>query len=247
MNYAYKNRLTNTTTKDIIDLAMIHERVSNGYYNPIHIYNNEKSYELGCCSLYDECSLVGHCISKIEGNSEKCAYNKNLKAGRVFYSKNANDFSDAVYREVLSIYKSLPTALKAYFDKLLRYFFHEKSNIEKFMKPTGKELNELISLDLLTSRPDIDYIIRCLPVRELEEIYGKEKVKYIKDKLREYNEEKSKVEKRTFRDFLSECIRSGDADISADPLFDKYIVVQLNPIYFRYFIEIAREYVLMKG
>ena len=45
---------------------------------------------IGCCHLYVECSDAGKCL-KEDVYGKQCMYNKNLKAGRIFYGKNKNN------------------------------------------------------------------------------------------------------------------------------------------------------------
>ena len=44
--------------------------------------------EWGCCSRYEACSDAGSCIHPDKEFALKCAYRKNLNAGRIFYGKN---------------------------------------------------------------------------------------------------------------------------------------------------------------
>ena len=202
------------------------------------------SYELGCCSLYYECSMAGHCVSDVDGDSGRCAYNRNLKAGKIFYSRNANDFSDPSYQKVLSVYKSLSENLRNSFHGILRYFFHDKSNSELMMTNATGELRELVSENFLAPYAGaVDFIIGRLLVKDLKSIYG-EKSEQIDEARRAYNDGRPESERKSFKDVLSEYIRCEINGFSSDPLLERYTVIRLNPEYRRYFIEIAREYVL---
>ena len=44
--------------------------------------------EWGCCSRYEACSDASSCIHPDKEFALKCAYRKNLNAGRIFYGKN---------------------------------------------------------------------------------------------------------------------------------------------------------------
>ncbi len=46
------------------------------------------SYKFGCCSKYVECSDAKKCLHKDKLHANGCAYNSNLKEGRIFYGKN---------------------------------------------------------------------------------------------------------------------------------------------------------------
>lgn len=51
-----------------------------------------KNYEgFGCCYLYLECSDAKKCVHKDPFFALCCYYNKNLKEGKIFYGKNANN------------------------------------------------------------------------------------------------------------------------------------------------------------
>lgn len=53
--------------------------------------------EYSCCGRYIECSDAKKCIYPIGvGIPVHCAYNKNLRAGRIFYGKNKNSGGDVL-------------------------------------------------------------------------------------------------------------------------------------------------------
>ncbi len=54
-----------------------------------YIINNYEGF--GCCHLYLECSDAKKCAHKDPFVALCCYYNKNLKAGKIFYGKNANN------------------------------------------------------------------------------------------------------------------------------------------------------------
>lgn len=47
------------------------------------------SGEIGCCSKYEECSDLGHCINPNTDIFMSCAYRRNLEQGKIFYGKDA--------------------------------------------------------------------------------------------------------------------------------------------------------------
>lgn len=55
---------------------------------------------IGCCGLYLKCSDAKQCLHPDSPVSENCLYRKNLEAGRIFYGKNAFDFSPDAYQEL---------------------------------------------------------------------------------------------------------------------------------------------------
>lgn len=55
---------------------------------------------IGCCGLYLKCSDAKQCLHPDLSVSENCLYRKNLEAGRIFYGKNAFDFSPDAYQEL---------------------------------------------------------------------------------------------------------------------------------------------------
>ena len=46
--------------------------------------------DFGCCSRYEACSDVMHCVHPDPNMALCCAYRKNMKAGKIFYGKNRN-------------------------------------------------------------------------------------------------------------------------------------------------------------
>lgn len=76
---------------------------------------------LGCCSLFRECSTAGHCI-QTDAYYKQCAYRKNLEQGKIFYSKNASDFSQQKYDYIIDFRNSLGEQEKNAFDWAILYF-----------------------------------------------------------------------------------------------------------------------------
>ena len=64
--------------------------------NSAAFLNNDPD-AFGCCSRFRSCSDEKRClISQLEYSSH-CSYRKNLESGKIFYGKNAVDFSPAEY------------------------------------------------------------------------------------------------------------------------------------------------------
>lgn len=53
-------------------------------------YEDCSSKDIGCCSHYEECSDVGHCVNTDIETVISCAYRQNLNAGKIFYGENKN-------------------------------------------------------------------------------------------------------------------------------------------------------------
>lgn len=73
------------------DLQIISENV---FYDMLEDSDKDQfkdqSVEFGCCSKYLECSDARKCVHENSDYAEGCAYNKNLKNGKIFYGKNRN-------------------------------------------------------------------------------------------------------------------------------------------------------------
>lgn len=46
--------------------------------------------DFGCCSRYEACSDAGKCINPDQELSTHCYYKRNLRHGKIFYSRNKN-------------------------------------------------------------------------------------------------------------------------------------------------------------
>lgn len=75
--------------------------------------------KLDCCGSYRECSDAKRCVIADRPYSAFCTYRKNLEAGRIFYGKNANNFSLDEYNKILSSVDLLPLDAAKYLDSLL--------------------------------------------------------------------------------------------------------------------------------
>lgn len=84
---------------------------------PAPAVNDPDSF--GCCSRYRECSDSGQCLIVDREYSAYCSYRKQLEGGRVFYGKNATGFDPNRYAEILQRAKSLPTAIRKIFDRIV--------------------------------------------------------------------------------------------------------------------------------
>ena len=77
----------------------------------------------GCCSRYRECSDAGKCVNPNEELSAHCVYRNHLNNGRVFYGKEANDFSASEYKKICQRVDALPQDARQALDNLLIDFF----------------------------------------------------------------------------------------------------------------------------
>lgn len=54
-----------------------------------HSCRNEATFDsFGCCSSFNECSDIGHCIHQNDPEYWGCQYKRNLEKGNIFYGKN---------------------------------------------------------------------------------------------------------------------------------------------------------------
>lgn len=93
------------------------------------IANSPDSF--GCCSSYRACSDAGQCVIADRDYSACCLYRKNLEAGRIFYGKNANDFDQSRYDELLRRVDSLSPEARSAFDTILIDFseYHRSAHL----------------------------------------------------------------------------------------------------------------------
>ena len=75
---------------------------------------------LGCCSLFRDCSKVGHCLHD-DDYHKQCGYRKNLESGKVLYTEKANNFSQERYDYIEDFRNSLSEDEKNIFDEIMFY------------------------------------------------------------------------------------------------------------------------------
>lgn len=64
-------------------LSLLHDISKDKYYSA-----NVESF--GCCSDFNRCSDVGHCLYPDDWDYVGCSYRRNLDKGRIFYGENQN-------------------------------------------------------------------------------------------------------------------------------------------------------------
>ncbi len=99
---------------------------------------------LGCCDLYRKCSEAGHCLAEDEQHTE-CRYRENLKQGRIFFSKCANDFSQQRYDYIKSFRESLNETEKKAFDEIVLYFRFTKRGCARCFCLLTPEIEKVVS------------------------------------------------------------------------------------------------------
>lgn len=115
---------------------------------------DEESYDLmvgvvACCHLYRECSEAGHCICASSDTASKCAYRKNLEAGRVFYGKQATNFHAAVYSELERKVEALSPEAKKVFKGMIADFCKHHRGVQSIIFRSA-HLDEIESLGLFS-------------------------------------------------------------------------------------------------
>ncbi|MBD5111845.1 MAG: hypothetical protein HDT42_04835 [Ruminococcaceae bacterium] len=80
-----------------------------------------KSEQLGCCSLFRNCSLAGHCLQN-DDYYKQCGYRKNLENGKIFYTKKSNNFSQERYDYIENFRHDLNEDERDVFDEIITYF-----------------------------------------------------------------------------------------------------------------------------
>lgn len=99
--------------------------------------------QLGCCSLYRECSRKGHCLQTDE-YYQQCGYCRNLESGKVFYTEKSYLFSQERYDYIVDFYNSLQGTEKAVFNELVTYFMKTKRGCQSCLCVPTNELKTII-------------------------------------------------------------------------------------------------------
>lgn len=125
------SNLNTNATKSIFDMAQ--ENSSDSF----------SQSTVGCCSRYLECSNARHCVSDSVETRSKCAYNKNLQNGLVFYGKNANNFRRNIYEKYVDEYHKLNRAESATLWTILHLFLTERRGLNRELFADEPELFSL--------------------------------------------------------------------------------------------------------
>lgn len=99
--------------------------------------------QLGCCSLYRECSQKGHCLQTDE-YYQQCGYRRNLESSKVFYTEKSYLFSQERYDYIVDFYNSLQGTEKAVFNELVTYFMKTKRACQSCLCVPTNELKTII-------------------------------------------------------------------------------------------------------
>ena len=119
----------------------------------------------GCCHLYRECSNAKRCLQD-EARSANCAYRKNLEAGKIFYGKNVNGFSEGRLNEYINRIEALPAEARRAFDDLLIDCCWARRSRKIVIR--NRFITEIESVGLFKIKPADSYILECCSYRTLE-------------------------------------------------------------------------------
>jgi len=195
---------------------------------------------IGCCHSYYDCSVEKKCISPIFEIYLKCEYRKNLEAGRIFYSKNANDFSMQKYNEIQIKYNHLDRELRMSFELVLHYFICYKRLLEYELFLRTNQLNRLVKSGLLIDiRTDPHRVLDLfLENYLLTLISDKSKYREIVKCLKSSLPSSDKFERK--KELIDYIIK--DDFLALERFYEKYIFVNFNSSLFAYFQEIYLDY-----
>lgn len=133
---------------DRIELSV--PQKSNESTSNMHSINSAESF--GCCSRYRACSDARSCLIPEREYSKNCIYRKKLESGTIFYGKNANLFSAAVYAEFVQRVNALSPQARTIFNDLLIYM-REYYRAVFSCVVRNCFIEELSSVGLFTFRP----------------------------------------------------------------------------------------------
>lgn len=121
----------------------------------------------GCCSRFRSCSDAKRCLISHLDYSAHCSYRKNLENGAIFYGKNANGFSSAVYVEYCQRVKALSDDVRGECYRLLTYFFETKPGSRRVLVDNAPWIQSLADIGLFSVAPCHDYLLSVCGYREL--------------------------------------------------------------------------------
>lgn len=132
----------------------------------------------GCCSRFRSCSDEKRCLISHLEYSSHCSYRKNLENGKIFYGKNAVDFSSVEYSRYSQCVNALsPDVLNECY-RLLIYFCEVKPGSRRVLIDNAPWLQSLSDTGLFSIAPCHDYLLSACGYRELlnrlksDPIYG---------------------------------------------------------------------------
>lgn len=100
--------------------------------------------QLGCCSLFRDCSRAGHCLQK-DDYFKQCGYRKNLEKGKVFYTEKANGFSQERYDYIENFRNSLNEDEQSAFDEVVIYFEKTKHGCDNCFCLSSKSIEDIVT------------------------------------------------------------------------------------------------------
>ncbi len=100
--------------------------------------------QLGCCSLFRDCSRVGHCLQK-DDYFKQCGYRKNLEKGKVFYTEKADVFSQERYDYIETFRNSLDNDEQSAFDEIVIYFENAKRGCYNCFCLCSKVIEDIVT------------------------------------------------------------------------------------------------------
>ena len=174
-----------------------------------------------CCHLYYKCSNEKRCLCDDEARASQCAYRKNLDAGNVFFGKNAKEFDEAQYQEIVQRIDALPNDARKAFDKLITEFcgIHRGKDSVVVRNEYIEELSQVGLFEF--EKLGADFVRKCLYStleKRLEKVSGDAFSTYQAEKMAYKSTQKgSGVEKRFFSLWMN-----GPGVMVRDELADPY-------------------------
>ena len=205
--------------------------------NSAAFLNNDPD-AFGCCSRFRSCSDEKRClISQLEYSSH-CSYRKNLESGKIFYGKNAVDFSPAEYSRYSRCINALsPDVLNECY-RLLIYFCEVKPGSRRVLIDNAPWLRSLSDTGLFSIAPCHDYLLSACGYRELLNHLKSDPIYGPKWAAREDNDRTKKA--------LVDWIK-GNAGPFLDRLADPYRMIELSGSARIYAIELYYDFLFNRS
>lgn len=157
---------------------------------------------ISCCSKYRECSAAGQCVNSHLDYSANCQYRANLKQGKVFYGKNADDFHMSEYRRYLDIIHALGEEERTEFHRLLNYMLMHRRGENITLLYASDILSRLERVGLITCHKCAQYVMPLMLDGYIKELLKKDiklfsrwatREEEIKQQIKSQHEEAKKV------------------------------------------------------
>ena len=193
--------------------------------NPVDLLNSDPD-AFGCCSRFRSCSDEKRCL---------ISHRKNLENGRIFYGKNAVDFSSAEYSRYSQYVNALsPDVLNECY-RLLIYFCEVKPGSRRVLIDNTPWLQSLSDTGLFSIAPCHDYLLSACGYRELLNRLKSDPIYGPKWAAREDND-------RTLADWIK-----GNAGPFLDRLADPYRMIELSGSARTYAIELYYDFLFNRS